>query len=334
LLHTSNLFGTIPGPEVASTLDKLIGDGVSIGGKVFFCNSGSEANECAIKLARKWAGPGRHTIVSALGSFHGRTYGALTATGQLGKHAGFEPMLPGFVHVEYDDVDAIERACAAAGVAAVMLESIQGESGVIVPSADYIANVAELCQEKGILLIMDEVQTGLGRTGRWFGFHSSGVRPDIVTVAKALGNGMPIGACWATADVADAFVPGDHGSTFGGQPLAASAALAVLSVMQEIDAPALAKKAGERLRDGLIGIPGVDSVRGDGLLIGIQLDSARAGEVAASALDAGLVLNAPRSDTLRLAPPFIVSDAEIDEALAILASVIPVATTAPDGGGI
>jgi acetylornithine/N-succinyldiaminopimelate aminotransferase len=242
-------------------------------------------------------------------------------------------MLPGFVHVEYDNVDAVEMACASGGVAAVMLETIQGESGVIVPSPDYVYNVSELCKEKGILLILDEVQTGLGRTGRWFGFHSSGVQPDIVTVAKALGNGMPIGACWATPEVADAFVPGDHGSTFGGQPLAASAALAVLTVMQEIDAPALAKKAGERLREGLIGIPGVDSVRGDGLLIGVQLDSSRASEVAAAALDAGLVLNAPRADTLRLAPPFIVSDTEIDEGLAILAAVIPVGSPRAHSGG-
>ena len=335
LLHTSNLFATLPGAQVATTLDRLIGDGDRAGGKVFFCNSGTEANECAIKLARKWAATDRPAsnqrasdrfgIVSATGSFHGRTLGSLSATGQAGKHVGFGPLAPGFTHVAYDDLAALDAACDKETVAAVILESIQGEAGVIEPSHGYLEGAREICSSKGILLIVDEIQTGLGRTGRWFGFQSSGVKPDVVTVAKALGNGMPIGACWASAEVAAAFKPGDHGSTFGGQPLAASAAAATLEVMQEIDAPALASKAGEALRTGLLEIPGVDSVRGNGLLLGVQLDavlSGKAPEIALEALRQGLVVNAPRADTLRLAPSFLVTDPEIREGLDILSAVI------------
>jgi acetylornithine/N-succinyldiaminopimelate aminotransferase len=330
LLHTSNLFATLEGAQVAATLDRLIGDGTRAGGKVFFCNSGAEANECAIKLARKWAASGgtsadRYGIVSAVGSFHGRTLASLSATGQPAKHVGFGPLPPGFSYVAYDDLASLEAACDARTVAAVILESIQGEAGVIEPSQGYLEGAREICSSKGILLILDEVQTGLGRTGRWFGFHSSGVTPDVVTVAKALGNGMPIGACWASAEVAEAFKPGDHGSTFGGQPLAASAAAATLGVMEEIDAPTLVSKAGDALRAGLCEISGIDSVRGKGLLLGVQLDaelSGRAAEIASAALKQGLVVNAPRSDTLRLAPSFLVTDSEIREGLEILSAVI------------
>lgn len=325
LLHTSNLFATLEGAEVAVTLDRLIGDGTRAGGKVFFCNSGTEANECAIKLARKWAGGDRYGIVSAIGSFHGRTLGSLSATGQPGKHTGFGPLPPGFFHVAYDDLAALEAACDSENVAAVILETIQGEAGVIEPAPGYIEGARDICTTRGILLIVDEVQTGLGRTGRWFGFHSSGVKPDIVTVAKALGNGMPIGACWASEEVGGALKPGDHGSTFGGQPLAASAAAATLEVMEEIGAPTLAAAAGDRLRRGLIEIPGVDSVRGKGLLLGAQLDSelsGRAAAIASEALRQGLVVNASRPDTLRLAPSFLVTDHEIEEGLEILAAVI------------
>jgi len=322
LVHTSNLFATVPGAKVARTLDVLIGDGEPSGGQVFFCNSGSEANECAIKLVRKWGGGGRHVIVSTLGSFHGRTYGSLSATGQLSKHKGFEPLVPGFEHVAYDDLAALEQACSADGVAGVILEAIQGEAGVIEPSAGYLAGAREICDQKGILLVLDEVQTGLGRTGRWFGFHQSGIAPDVVTIAKALGNGMPIGACWARSEVASAFVPGDHGTTFGGQPLAAAAAAATLEVMQQIDAPTLAQKAGDRLRSELARIDGIESVRGQGLLIGLQLTSPRAVEVAEAALRRGLVVNACRPDTLRLAPPFTVTEAEIEEAVQILTGVV------------
>ncbi|MDQ6911063.1 MAG: aminotransferase class III-fold pyridoxal phosphate-dependent enzyme, partial [Actinomycetota bacterium] len=237
LLHVSNLYRTAVAPDVASTLDRLIDAGA---GKVFFCNSGAEANECAIKLARKWAGTGRHVVVSAFGSFHGRTLATLHATGQPAKHAAFQPLPEGFTHVEWADISALDKAVDPDGVAAVLLEPIQGEGGVNMAPVEYLRDVRDLCDERGVLLILDEVQTGLGRTGKWFGFQHSGISPDVVTMAKALGNGVPIGACWAGADVADAFKPGDHATTFGGQPLATAAARAVLEVMHTEDAPARA----------------------------------------------------------------------------------------------
>ncbi len=225
LSHVSNLFGNELAPEVACTIDRLVGGGTErAGGQVFFTNSGAEANECALKLARRWAGPGRFAVVSTWDAFHGRTMATLAATGQVAKQQPFLPMPDGFDHVPYDDLAALEAACDPGRVAAVLLEPILGEAGVVVPSSDYLGAVRELCSEREILLIVDEVQTGLGRTGRWFGFQHLGVRPDVVTLAKALGNGMPVGACWARPEVAAAFEPGDHGSTFGGQPLAMSAA--------------------------------------------------------------------------------------------------------------
>ena len=323
LVHVSNLFGNVVGPEVATTLDRLVGGGTArAGGQVFFTNSGAEANECAVKLARKWAGPGRHVVVSTLGAFHGRTLATLHATGQPEKHAPFAPLPEGFEHVPYDDVGALDAACDPARVAAVLVEPIQGEAGVIAPSSDYLGAVRSLCSERGILLIVDEVQTGLARTGRWFAFQHTGVRPDVVTMAKALGNGVPIGACWARAEVAAAFSPGDHGSTFGGQPLAAAAARATLAVMEAEDAPARAEAAGARLRAGLEALDGVTAVRGAGLLLGAALRAPRAKEVASAALARGLVVNAPRPDTIRLAPSLLVGDDEIDEALGLLAAAL------------
>jgi acetylornithine/N-succinyldiaminopimelate aminotransferase len=323
LVHVSNLFGTTVGPEVAVTLDRLVGGGIErAGGQVFFTNSGAEANECALKLARKWAGPGRHVVVSTWDAFHGRTLATLHATGQPEKHAPFAPLPEGFEHVPYDDLAALESACDPARVAAVLIEPIQGEAGVIAPSSDYLTGVREMCTERGILLMVDEIQTGLGRTGRWFAFQHMGIEPDVVTMAKALGNGVPIGACWATAEVAAAFSPGDHGSTFGGQPLAAAAARATLAVMEAEDVPARAQRAGARLRAGLEVLPGVIGVRGAGLLLGVALDHDRAKEVAAAAMERGLVVNAPRPDTIRLAPSLLVSDVEIDEGLALLSSVL------------
>jgi acetylornithine/N-succinyldiaminopimelate aminotransferase len=322
LVHVSNLFGTTVGPEVAVTLDRLVGGGIErAGGQVFFTNSGAEANECALKLARKWAGPGRHVVVSTWDAFHGRTLATLHATGQPEKHAPFAPLPEGFEHVPYDDLAALESACDPARVAAVLIEPIQGEAGVIAPSSDYLTGVREMCTERGILLMVDEIQTGLGRTGRWFAFQHMGIEPDVVTMAKALGNGVPIGACWATAEVAAAFSPGDHGSTFGGQPLAAAAARATLAVMEAEDVPARAQRAGARLRAGLEVLPGVIGVRGAGLLLGVALDHDRAKEVAVAAMERGLVVNAPRPDTIRLAPSLLVSDVEIDEGLALLSSV-------------
>jgi acetylornithine/N-succinyldiaminopimelate aminotransferase len=322
LLHVSNLFGTTVGPEVAATLDSLIGDGQPAGGQVFFCNSGAEANECAIKLARKFGGRGRHVVVSAFGSFHGRTLATLHATGQPAKHEPFQPLPEGFRHVAWDDLADLERALDPS-VAAVLLEPVQGEGGVNPAPPDYLRGVRQLCDERGILLMLDEVQTGLGRTGRWFGFHHAGIRPDVVTVAKALGNGVPIGACWARVEVASAFEPGDHATTYGGQPLAASAARAVLATMQEIDAPGLAAKQGDRLMAALATLDGVAAVRGLGLLVAAELDDGRdAKAVSAACLEAGLVINAVTGTALRLAPALTVSDAEIDEAVGILAAVL------------
>jgi predicted acetylornithine/succinylornithine family transaminase len=322
LLHVSNLYGTTIGPEVAATLDRLIGDGEPQGGRVFFCNSGAEANEAAFKLARRWAGPGRHVVVSAYGSFHGRTLATLHATGQPEKHEPFQPLPDGFRHVAWSDAPALEKAASGDDVAAVILEAVQGEGGVNPATAEYFQAVRRICDERGLLLIVDEVQTGLGRTGRWFGFQHFDVQPDVVTMAKALGNGVPIGACWARGEVAAAFRPGDHATTFGGQPFATAAARAVLQVMQDEDVPARARAAGARLRKGLEGIPAVADVRGLGLLLAARLEDGDAREKAAAALGAGLVVNPVSPTALRFAPSLLVSDDEIDEALAILAEVL------------
>ncbi len=324
LLHVSNLYGNEIGPQVAATLDRLLG---GHGGRVFFTNSGAEANECAIKLARKFGGRGRHVVVSALGSFHGRTLAALAATGQPTKHEPFHPMPEGFRHVAWNDLDALEAALDPT-VAAVLLEPLQGEGGVNPATAAFFQGVRRLCDERGILLMVDEVQTGLGRTGRWFGHQHLGVEPDVVTMAKALGNGVPIGACWARAEVAEVFVPGDHGSTYGGQPFATAAARAVLVELEAIAAPRVAAVRGGRLADSLADLPGVASVRGLGLLLAAELDTGIASaEVSRAALAAGLIVNAVTPTALRFAPPLTVSDAEIDQAVAVLAQVLAEATS-------
>jgi len=322
LLHVSNLYGTTIGPEVAATLDRLVGDGEALGGRVFFCNSGAEANECAFKLARRWAGPGRHVVVSAYGSFHGRTLATLHATGQPEKHEPFQPLPDGFHHVAWNDAAALEKAASGEEAAAVLLEAVQGEGGVNPATSEYFQAVRRICDERGLLFIVDEVQTGLGRTGRWFGFQHFDVQPDVVTMAKALGNGVPIGACWARDEVAAAFRPGDHATTFGGQPLATAAARAVLTVMQEEDVPSRARAAGSRLRKGLEAIPSVAEVRGLGLLLAARLDSADAKDAAARALDAGLVVNPVSPTALRFAPSLLVTDDEVDEALSIVGEVL------------
>jgi predicted acetylornithine/succinylornithine family transaminase len=318
LLHVSNLYGTQPQRDVAATLDRLLGGG----GRLFFANSGAEANECAIKLARKWGGWGRFVVISAYGSFHGRTLATLHATGQPSKHEPFQPLPEGFRHVAWRDLDALARAIDPS-VAGVLIEPVQGEGGVNPAGREYFQGIRQLCDERGVLMMVDEVQTGLGRTGTWFAHQRYGVRPDVVTMAKALGNGMPIGACWAREEVAAAFVPGDHATTFGGQPLAAAAARAVLSVMERCDVPALAEARGRYLRAGLQALPTVREVRGDGLLIAAELaEGKEAGPVAAAALAAGLVVNAVSPSALRLAPSLLVSEAEIDEAVAILGKVL------------
>jgi predicted acetylornithine/succinylornithine family transaminase len=318
LLHVSNLYGTEPGADVARTLDRLLGGG----GQVFFCNSGAEANEAAIKLARKWGGHGRYQVVSTYGSFHGRTLATLHATGQPQKHEAFQPLPEGFRHVAWDDLDALEAAIDPS-VAAVLLEPVQGEGGVNSASREYLQGVRRICDERGVLFMVDEVQTGLGRTGRWFGHQHHDVVPDVVTMAKALGNGVPIGACWARRDVAAAFEPGDHATTFGGQPLVTAAARAVLAVMEREDAPALAQRAGARLTDALMELDGVVDVRGLGLLVAAELaPGLDARSVAAAALANGLVVNGVTPSALRLAPPLTVSDDEITEAMDLLGKVL------------
>jgi len=329
LLHVSNLFGTEHAGPLAVTLDRLLGtpawgdghQGPGPRGQVFFTNSGAEANECAFKLARRWGGRGRHVVVSAFGSFHGRTLATLHATGQPAKHEAFQPLPEGFRHVAWNDLDALETALDPT-VAAVLLEPVQGEGGVNPATEEYFAGARRLCDERGVLFVVDEVQTGLGRTGRWFGHHHYGVVPDVVTMAKALGNGMPIGACWAKAEIAAAFEPGDHATTFGGQPLATAAARAVLAVMEEADVPARAMAAGRRLTEGLTAIPGVKEVRGLGLLLAAELDGADSRRVVAAALEGGLIVNAVTPSALRLAPSLLVTDDEVDEAVAVLARAV------------
>ena len=329
LIHTSNLFANEPTAEVVETLDRLIRSGPggdAEPGRILFQNSGAEAVEAALKLARKYQGRGRHGVVSAYGSFHGRTLAALAATGQPEKHEPFQPMPDGFRHVPFDDIDALVAALDPS-VGAVVLESVQGEGGVVPAGDEYLQAVRQVCDERGILLVMDEIQTGLARTGRWFGYQHAGVQPDIVTVAKALGNGVPTGAVWARSETAAAFAPGDHGSTFAGQPLALAAVRAVLAEMQAMDAPAVAHRLGAALREQLSRIDGVDGVRGRGLLLAAELsDGARAGrsakDIASACLERGLVVNGVTPTALRFAPPFVISDGQIAEGCSILAGAL------------
>ncbi len=322
LLHVSNLYLNDLQPRLAARLDTLLGGD----GRVFFTNSGAEANECAIKLARRHGqrhgGPDRYHVLSAYGSFHGRTLTTLAATGQPQKHEAFQPLPSGFRHVAFGDPTALaaaldERVCA------VLLEPIQGEGGVQVPPPGYLEAIRQLCDEHEALLILDEVQTGLGRTGRWFGFQHADIRPDVVTLAKSLGNGVPIGACWARGDAATALGPGDHGSTFGGQPLAARAALTVLDVMEAEDVPTRATRAGEHLQHALRALPGVATTRGAGLLVAAELTPGLdAATVARACLDAGLIVNPVTPTALRFAPSLLITNPELDEAVAVLAAVL------------
>jgi acetylornithine/N-succinyldiaminopimelate aminotransferase len=322
LLHVSNFFTNPVATAAAIKVNQLMLETSGHAGQLFFTNSGAEANECAIKLARKHGGRGRHTVVSTYGSFHGRTLATLAATGQPAKHEPFQPMPEGFHHVVFGDLDAM-RAAVDGSVAAVLVEPIQGEGGVVPAPPGYLAGIRELCDETGALMIVDEIQTGFARTGRWFGFEHAGVAPDVVTLAKAMGNGMPIGACWARRDVASVFRPGDHGSTYSGTAIATAAVCAVIDEMRRLDAPALAREKGARLRELLSTVGGVASIRGDGLLLGVELvDGIDAASVYATLLDAGLIVNAVTPTTIRLAPPLTVSDAELDEAVALIAGVL------------
>ncbi|HLQ16032.1 MAG TPA: acetylornithine transaminase [Candidatus Eisenbacteria bacterium] len=313
LIHTSNLYYTQPQVELAQRLVEL-----SFPSRVFFCNSGAEANEAAIKLARKWGKrnrDGAFEIITTTGSFHGRTLAAVTAGGQHKYSDPFTPLPEGFVHVPYNDLDAIKAATNEHTVG-VMLEPVMGEIGIIPAAPGYLAGVRKWCDANSLLLILDEVQTGLGRTGRWFAHQHHGITPDVMTLAKGLGGGVPIGACLA-APRADVFEPGDHGSTFGGNPLACAAAVAVLSVIERDGLVGHAAEMGGVLHEALLDL-GAKEVRGLGLMQAFEFAEPRAKAFQQSCLEAGLIVNAVDENSIRLVPPLIIGSAEIDRAHSIM----------------
>jgi acetylornithine/succinyldiaminopimelate/putrescine aminotransferase len=322
LLHVSNFFANPMATKAALAINELMFEASGAHGQVFLCNSGAEANEAALKLARKFGGRGRHVVISALGSFHGRTLAALAATGQPAKHEPFQPMPDGFRHVPFGDLAALTAAIDPS-VAAILIETVQGEGGVIPASKEYLQGIRSLCDERGLLMMIDEVQTGMARTGEWFGFQHAGVVPDVVTLAKALGNGFPVGACWAKQEVAAVFQPGDHGSTYSGTAIAGAAICAVINQMRDINAPVLARDKGLYLAEELSKVAGVVEVRGQGLLRAVELGPNRdAKAVYLELLNEGVVTNAVNATSLRLAPPITVSIAEMDEVIAKIATVI------------
>ena len=310
LVHTSNLYFSEPQVRLAQRLVEL-----SFPSRVFFCNSGAEANECAIKIARKWGGlhrDGAHEIITLAGAFHGRTLATVTATGNPKYAAPFAPLPEGFVQVPFDDVEAVHGATTERTVA-VLVEPVQGESGVHVPSPTYLLELRRWCDEQNLLLIFDEVQTGLGRTGRWFAHQHADAVPDVMTLAKGLGGGVPIGACLA-APRADVFEPGDHGSTFGGNPLACAAALAVLQVIEEEGLVGHAAELETPLREELESLPGVTEVRGLGLMQAAEFEQPIAKEFQGRCLEAGLIVNAVDDHSVRFVPPLILSLDDVAEA--------------------
>jgi acetylornithine/N-succinyldiaminopimelate aminotransferase len=317
--HTSNLVANEPSVRLAERLLGLTGRA----GKVFFANSGAEANEVAFKLARRTGRPG---VVATDGAFHGRTMGALAITGQPGKRAPFEP-LPGRVSfVPFGDAEAL-RAAAGPDTAAIFLEPIQGEAGVVLPPEGYLAEARRIASTVGALLVLDEVQTGIGRTGAWFAHQREGVEPDVLTLAKGLGGGLPIGACIAFGDAASLLEPGQHGSTFGGNPVCCAAALAVLDTIERDDLCGHAKRIGERIATGVTNLahPLVDHVRGAGLMLGIVLTAPLALAVEQAARDSGFLVNAPAPDVVRLLPPLVLTDEQVDAFLAALPTVLDAA---------
>jgi acetylornithine/N-succinyldiaminopimelate aminotransferase len=316
LMHTSNLFYTEPMARLAERLAES-----SLGGRVFFANSGTEANECAIKVARKHAhgrGVAAPEIVSFESDFHGRTYGALSATPGLAANEALGPMLPGFRAVPHNDASALHEAVGES-TAAVLIEVIQGEAGVIPTSEEALLAAREACDEAGALLILDEIQTGLGRTGSLWAYEQTPVRPDVITTAKALGGGVPIGACITGPEAADVLEPGDHGSTFAGGPVATAAALAVLDI---VDDPVLlrhVRELGAYLCEKLDALDGVRETRGRGLMIGVGLEEGiDAAAVGADLLERGLVVNVPRPDTLRLLPPLVIDSDHVEIAVGLI----------------
>jgi acetylornithine/N-succinyldiaminopimelate aminotransferase len=320
LVHVSNLYPTRPQALVAERLGTISG-----GKKSFFANSGAEAVECALKLARKWGRTHKNgdvtTIVCAEGGFHGRTFGALAATGQPAKRAPFEPLPAGFVHVPYGEVDALAEALGPE-VCAVLLEPVQGEAGIVVPPPGYLGAARELCDKHGVLLILDEIQTGLGRTGAWFAAEHYGVDSDVTCLGKALASGLPMSACLARAEIADSFAPGDHATTFGGGPVPSAAALATLDVIESEDLCNRSAALGKRLLDGLRAIapPGAE-VRGLGLMVGVDFGREVARNVAERALEKGVLVNDATPTVVRLTPPLVIDETQISQALDVLEEV-------------
>jgi acetylornithine aminotransferase len=324
LIHSSNLYRVLRQEELADRLCDLSGMD-----KAFFCNSGCEANEAAIKLARLYGhnkGIEVPTIIVMEKAFHGRTMATLTATGSRKIQAGFEPLLSGFARVPYNDLDAIRHVAEHnKSVVAVLVEVVQGEGGINLMAPDFLAGLRAMCDTHGWLLMLDEVQTGIGRTGTWFGYQHSGVMPDVIALAKGLGSGMPIGACLARGAAAEVFTPGSHGSTFGGNPLACAAALATLDAIEEEKLLDNARVRGEAIRTGLRsaldGVHGVVDIRGEGMMIGIELDRP-CGELVAVARDAGVLINVTADSVIRLVPPLIYGAAEVDALVAAVAGIV------------
>ncbi len=315
LSHVSNFYAHPNAVELAEKLASMTRDK---GAKVFFCQSGAEANEAALKLSRR---TGRYKVVAAQGAFHGRTMGALSLTGQPSKREPFLPLVKGVKHVPYGDIDAMRKAVTRK-TAMVIIEPIMGEAGVIVPPSDYLLQLRALCDVKGALLVIDAVQTGMGRTGDWFGYEYSGITPDVITLAKGLGGGLPLGAMIALGSSANLFEPGDHGSTFGGNPVTTAAALSAIKFIETKKILKKVEKQGLHLIQELALIPGVKEVRGAGLLIGIELENLKAADVANDLRDAGVLVNAANATTIRLAPALIVTDAQIAKFLTIFKKVV------------
>ncbi|PPF32547.1 MULTISPECIES: acetylornithine transaminase [unclassified Rathayibacter] len=311
LAHVSNYFATAPQIELAETLRRLTGAGET--GRVYFANSGTEANEAAFKLARLNAAGGRHRVLALQNAFHGRTMGALALTGKAAMRAPFEPMPGGVEHLEAS-IEALEAALDES-VAALIVEPIQGEAGVIPLPGGYLERARELTREHGALLIVDEIQTGVGRTGRWFAYQEAGILPDAVTLAKGLGGGFPVGALVTFGEASDLLQKGHHGSTFGGNPLATAVAGAVLAEIERADLLGNARERGAQIVDALTALdsPLIGGVRGAGLLLGIALTRPVAAELAAACLDAGLIVNAANDSSIRLAPPLVVTAADVAE---------------------
>ena len=315
LSHVSNFYAHPNAIALAEKLTKMTGDKNA---KVFFCQSGAEANEAALKLSRR---TGKVRIVAAQGAFHGRTMGALSLTGQPSKREPFLPLIKGVKHVPYGDVEAMRKAVTKK-TAMVIIEPIMGEAGVIVPPPDYLQELRRLCDKNGSLLVIDAVQTGMGRTGEWFGYEYSGIKPDVITLAKGLGGGLPLGAMIALGKAADLFQPGDHGSTFGGNPVTTAAGLAAIEFIESKKILGKVKKQGAYLIQEIALISGVKEVRGAGLLLGIELETLKASDVSDAMRNAGVLVNAANSTTIRIAPALIVSDAQITKFISIFRKVI------------